>query len=149
MKNTFLIFLTVFIMASYGLARAGTMTLLTEKEGAMEEAPAGLIEIGRTINDGPEIKIIKPAIDNDYKSPVEIDVLFIPLEGVGVDLSQLKVECLKIITIDLTNRILPYSTDGGIKIENADLPKGKHKIRVTIGDMEGGVTQEVFLVKVQ
>jgi hypothetical protein len=72
----------------------------------------------------------------------------VPQEGRKVDLAGLKVECLKIITIDLTDRVRPYTKVNGIVMNEVSIPSGKHKIRVTIADDLGGVTQETFLVKV-
>lgn len=65
-----------------------------------------------------------------------------------MNLSSLKVEVLKLWTIDITNRVLPYATRDGIHVENATLPSGDHKLRVTIGDVEGGVSRKVFQVKI-
>jgi len=146
-KMLFILMLSSFLV-SYGFAGIEVMTLLTEEEGAIEEAPSGLYEVGRTLNNGPDVKLIAPEPNNEYTAPLKITILFIPAGGKDVDLSKLKVECLKLFTIDLTERVLPYTTKEGIKIENAKLPKGNHKIRITIGDVEGGITQEVFVAKV-
>lgn len=125
---------------SYSFAAVEEITLLTEEEGAMEEAPSRLYEIGRALNNGPDIKVVTPEVDGEYKSPVKIIVLFLSKDGKEVDLSKLRIECLKLFTIDLTERLLPYTSKEGIKIENAKLPPGKYKIRVTIGDEDGGIT---------
>lgn len=148
MKKTLFTLMMSLFLAVYSIAGVEVMTLLTEEEGAMEEAPSTLYEIGRTLNNGPDIKVVKPRVDDEYKPPVEIIVLFVPKDGKEVDLSKLRIECLKLFTIDLTERVLPYATKEGIKIENAKLPTGKHKIRVTVEDVDGGTTQEVFVVKV-
>jgi hypothetical protein len=148
--RTLLLLLFIFELLFAGNSFAGTeiMTLLTEEEGAMKDAPSGLFEVGRKLNDGPDIEIVTPQMNNEYKSPVRIIVLFVPQEGREVDLSKLRVECLKFFTINLTDRVRPYTTTEGIKIDKAKLPEGEHKIRVTIGDKEGGITQVTFVVKV-
>lgn len=147
MKKILLILIMSIFLVSYSFAAVEIMTLLTEEEGAMKEAPSGLYEIGRALNNGPDIKVITPQPNEEYKPPLKIIILFTPTDGKEVDLSKLKVECLKLFTINITERVLSYTTKEGIKIENAKLPSGKHKIRVTIGDVEGGITQEVFTVK--
>jgi len=124
------------------------MTLLTEEEGAMKNAPFGSFEIGRVMNTGPGIEVLEPKIEGGKKSPIKVIILFLTKEGQEIDLSTLKVECLKFFTIDLTDRVLPFTTKDGITIENAKLPLGKHTLRLTIGDVQGGMTQEVFNVKV-
>jgi hypothetical protein len=146
MKKAALILIIGSLLAGPGYA--GNMTLLTEEEGALDEAPPGLIEIRRTLDEGPEIKVVSPEAGREYESPLRIAVMFIPRGGKTVDLGMLRVECLKIITIDLTKRVMPHATRDGIAIENAELPSGKHKIRVTIGDADGGVTQKVLSVRV-
>lgn len=148
MKKVCCYILINLFLVSYSFAAVEIMTLLTDEEGAMKEAPSDFFEIGRPLDDGPEIEVVTPAVNNEYKSPLKIVVIFLPREGKDVDLSKLKVEALKFLTIDLTERVLPYTTPEGIKIENAKLPKGNHKLRVTVGDTGGGITQEIFVVNV-
>ena len=148
MRKSLFILLMLFLSFSSGFAGDDAVTLLTEEEGAMREALPGFYELSRALNDGPEIQIITPKSNNEYKAPLKVSILFIPNENNDVDLSKLKVECLKFITINITKRILPFATKEGINIENAELPKGKHKIRVTVGDSKGGITKEVFIAKI-
>jgi hypothetical protein len=123
------------------------VVLLTEEEGAMAIAPAGLIDVGNTLDTGPSIEVVKPEQNADLRSPVAIIVRFVP-NGKEVDLSSLKVEVLKLLTIDITNKVLPFATRKGIQAENAILPSGEHQLRVTIGDVGGGISRKVFLVKI-
>jgi hypothetical protein len=143
----------IFSLLTFGPFPAGSacgqpMVLVAEDEGAMEEAPTGLFEIGRNLDTGPEIIIIAPEGGGEYNSPLEINVKFLSRGEREVDLATLRVDYLKIITISLTKRVLPYTTKEGILIRDAKLPSGRHKIRVTIGDIDGGMTQETFIVKV-
>jgi len=125
MKKILCIFIISLFLVSNSLAANEIMTLLTDEEGAMKEAPSDLFEIGSPVDDGPEIEVVVPEVNNEYKAPVKIVVLFLPRDGKEVDLSKLKVEALKFFNIDLTKRVLPYTTKEGIKIENAKLPKGQ------------------------
>jgi len=124
------------------------VVLLTKEEGAMQEAPKGVYEVSRSLNNGPKIMIVVPETNHEYKSPLTIEVRFIPREGSEVDLSKFKVECLKFFNIDITDRVKRYTTKQGLKVDRAELPVGNHKLRLTIGDTGGGITQEVFVVKV-
>lgn len=124
------------------------VTLITDEEGALRDAPSSLYEIGRAADKGPDIKVVMPEENREYKSPLRVIVLFIPKEGREIDLAKLKVEFLKFFVIDITERALPYTSRDGIKIDKAKLPPGTHRIRVTIGDVEGGVTEQTFMVKV-
>lgn len=135
-------------MASLGSASREIMTLLTEEEGAKADALPGSYIISRGFNDGPKVKVVSPKVDEKYKPPLKVIVTFIPRDNHPVDLSSLKVECLKFISIDLTPRVLPYATKEGINIENAKLPSGNHTLRLTIRDVAGGTTQEIFKIRV-
>ncbi|MBI4683310.1 MAG: hypothetical protein HY757_09460 [Nitrospirae bacterium] len=149
MKKIFLSLIISLFLVSAACAASETITLITREEGAIKEAPRDLYEVGRVLNDGPDIKLLEPRTNIENIAPVKVSIRFVPVEGNEIDLSKLKVEYLKFVTINLTDRVLPYTTKDGILLEKADLPAGKHTLRVTIGDIKGGVTQEVFTVKLQ
>ncbi|MBI5409170.1 MAG: hypothetical protein HZA14_07380 [Nitrospirae bacterium] len=148
-KYLFISMLMSLFILGLAFAASESFTLVTKEEGALKEAPHGLYEVGRHLNNGPDIKIVSPQLDDKNKLPVKLAILFVPVEGKEVDLAKLKVEYLKLITIDLTDRVLPYTTKEGIKIEKADLPSGKHTIRITVGDVSGGVTEQIFTMKLE
>jgi hypothetical protein len=127
-----------------------TVTLLTSEEGAVADVPStGLVERGAEFSTGPEIQVLQPDVGgNPLRPPITILVKFMPRPDRPVDLSTLKVECLKIITIDITKRVLPYATKDGINVAAASFPPGEHRLRITLGDISGGVTRKVFFVKV-
>jgi hypothetical protein len=114
----------------------------------MPDAPKKPFDVARTFNNGPDIKVILPVLNKEYKVPVRLVVRFIPQNSKEVDISKFKVECLKFISINITEKILPYTTKEGITMENAQLPAGQYTFRLTIGDVAGGITQETFQVKV-
>ena len=97
---------------------------------------------------GPGIDIISPKLNGKCRSPVNIIVRFTPRNGKDVDLSKLKVELIRFIAIDMTSKLLPFVTKEGVDVENVKLPSGKHKLRVTVGDSCGGLTQLQFEVKI-
>jgi hypothetical protein len=147
MRLGFLIIL-IGLTAVTSVIAIDTITLLTFEEAVMPEAPRQPFDVSRTINFGPDIKVVAPELNREYKVPVRIVVNFIPREGKSVDISKFKIECLKLFPIDITNRIKPYTSEKGIDMDNASLPAGQYKFRLTIGDAAGGITQEVFNVKV-
>jgi len=103
--------------------------------------------LGRTLNTGPNIKIVSPEIADEYHPPVDINIVFVPNDDAEVDMSKFKVEYIKLMSLDITDRFKQYTTKNGIRIPKADLPRGKHKLKVTIGDNKGGITEEIFVVK--
>ncbi|WP_152609846.1 hypothetical protein [Geobacter sp. OR-1] len=130
------------------LIKEEPVDLLTPEEGAMAEAKS----FGYTADlpkSGPAIKVLAPDTGKEQQSPFRLSVKFVPKPGSSVDPASLKVEALKFVTLDLTNRVKPYVTPEGINMEQAKIPSGNHKLRVTIGDGKGGITQEIFSVRVQ
>jgi hypothetical protein len=97
---------------------------------------------------GPAVALISPELDGECRSPVRIIAHFTPCNGKEVDLSTLKVEWLKFITIDLTSRVLPFVTREGIFAEEVPLPPGQHKIKLSIGDTGGGATQLLIKIRI-
>ncbi len=128
---------------------AAPVPLLTEREALLEDEPVGgVVPKAGPMATGPGIKVLEPDPSKDAQPPLKLEVKFVPHEGRRVDLAGLKVECLKIVTIDLTDRVRPYAKADGIRMNEVVIPSGKHKIRVTIADDQGGITQETFVVKV-
>lgn len=134
-------------LAGVVVADVNPVVLLTEEEGAAGNPPPGPIDARSSLSTGPSIEVIKPEQNAVLRSPIPIVVRFVP-NGRDVNLSSLKVEVLKLWTIDITNRVLPYASREGIHVKEATLPSGEHKLRVTIGDVEGGVSRKVFHVTI-
>lgn len=124
------------------------VNLLTEEEASLQEAKDFGFAAEDMPKDGPNIKVLSPDRDRDLQSPFKLAVRFEPRPGSKVDLSTLRVECLKIITVDLTSRVRPYVTSNGINMENVKIPAGNHRIRVSVADTVGNVTVEIFNIRV-
>ncbi len=97
---------------------------------------------------GPKIRVLEPSPDEEHKTPVRLAVDFLPREGTQVDIEGFKLEALKLIPINITDRVIQYVKKEGIRIDRADLPPGEHKLRITIKDTKEGVTQQVYLVRI-
>jgi hypothetical protein len=97
---------------------------------------------------GPEIVVASPEDGKHYQPPVAIDITFRPRAS-RVDVDTLEVAYLKWISIDITDRVRPYATETGIQVTNAELPKGSHRVRVTIADVEGRTTQRTMEIEVE
>lgn len=136
-----------------GGAKSQETWLITPEEAAMAPAAdakglqgGGLTDIGREdINTGPQIEILKPADGGRVPSPLEVAIRFVPRLG-AVDLASLKVSIVKFITIDITDRIRPYATAEGIQLREANIPSGKHRVRIAVSDTAGGISiKELWL----
>ena len=130
--------------------------LVTPEEAALPPAPAdqittrglGPFEVGREVPDtGPLIEVVKPAGGKMQSPPVEVSVKFAP-RGAPVDVSSLKVQVVKLIPIDITDRVRPYATSEGIEIPDAKLPSGEHKVRLSLSDNAGGVSRKEMTVTI-
>jgi hypothetical protein len=138
------------------LGAGEVLTLITPEEAMLADVESiedkTTFNVGREItlpDTGPVIEVISPKDGGVYKAPLPIELKFIPKEGTEVDPNGLKVEYLKFITIDITDRVKPYADPTGIHVEKADLPLGKHTIRVTIPDSEGGVSSKKLTATIE
>src|SRR3972149_2323479 len=141
--------LLVLFLASASIStESGPLELITAEEAAAPDLnPAEWhLEVSRT-DEGPEIQVLSPHMGASVKKPVSIDVRFIKGEK-EIDLSTIKLEYLKFLTIDLTPRVKDYLTKDGVKVPNVNLPSGTHTIRLSVGDIAGAVTKQVFTFEV-
>ncbi len=130
--------------------------LITPEEAAQPAAPEGTLsppggkplDIGREAPDtGPMIDLVKPEEGASRPAPMEVLVRFTP-RSAPVDLSTLSVSVVKLIAIDITDRVRPYASAEGIDIPEAKLPSGKHTVRISVGDAGGGVSRKQLTVSV-
>lgn len=120
--------------------KTNDMWLITPQEAALapalEASQDGTIPIEAESELGPKIVIVKPANGGSAPPPVEVDIQFIPKLS-PIDLASLKVSVVKLINIDITDRVRSHVSDKGIHVPEAQLPSGKHKVRISIADKEG------------
>lgn len=91
---------------------------------------------------GPIIEVLKPVVNEPISVPTEITVQFSPRRA-PVNVTSLKVTLLKLINLDITDRVRPYTSSTGIHIPNAKLPSGQHDLRITLADDEGNSTNKL------
>lgn len=100
------------------------------------------------IEKGPEIELISPREGRIYSEVFDILVRFVPKET-DIDFSSLNVEYMKLWGINITDRVLPYASREGIKVENAKFPSGNHSVKISIADLNGNFSSKVFRVTVK
>jgi hypothetical protein len=118
------------------------------ESGKCHEMPAVFSVIETKYDSGPKIKVVEPPADAEFKAPIRLIISFIPREGTTVDLKSFKLEYLKLFSIDITGRVAGYVGLGGVNVEKADFPPGDHKLRITLKDNQGGISQQVYSVKI-
>lgn len=133
------------------VAAEETFLLLTDEElGVFEQNPiaddgAETRALSFAENAGPIIQVSSPT-GSTLKSPVNFDVRIKPKNGVPVAMSSLKVEYkLGPFWTDITSRLAGHGSVVGtrLKARGAKLPKGKHRVQVTVLDVKGRRTRAV------
>lgn len=104
---------------------------------------------GGTGGQGPRIVVIKPEEGVVHSIPLDIDVRFVLAEESGVDLSTLKVEYVKLFSINITDRVLPYASPDGIRIPKTQFPSGKHTVKISVADRPGRFSSRTFTIVIQ
>ncbi len=145
--------ITLTALGSVALAAGASdgLWLITPEEAATADEAEPLIRsrgLGPKLPDaGPMIELLKPIEHETISVPTEVVVRFTP-RSAPVDLSTLKVSVVKLVRIDITDRLTAYASPTGIKIPDANLPSGEHKVRITLGDAEGGVTSKEVIFRI-
>jgi len=135
------------LAAAFAAAPATALQLITDSEAALPPAPNAGHERG--ISRGPTIVVVSPQpYAGTIKSPLTFKVLFEGHGGTAINVNSVLLTYLKKPTIDLTQRLEPYITPGGIDVEDAEVPPGTHTIRINVTDTDGrpGSTDITFSV---
>ncbi|MBI3513781.1 MAG: hypothetical protein HY060_06945 [Proteobacteria bacterium] len=116
---------------------AHALTLISEEEarrpGVAAPAPLDL----RGVTRGPTITVVSPVESAPAKSPLALKVQFAAHGGSNIDVASVKVTYLKSPAIDLTERLKPFISAGGIELNQADVAAGRHVVRIDLKDAQG------------
>ena len=136
-SQRFGLFLSIGLLAG-ACTRQGNVTLITKEEAALP-APTGDLERGGLQPCGPpDIRVASPKGGKTYPSPLSVQVRFTPSSGATIDLASIRVELLKLgLKVDLTPRARDYITAAGISMPNAKVPRGNHRVRISVADTSG------------
>lgn len=97
---------------------------------------SGVTPIGAESDLGPKIEVMKPINGGSGPPPVEVDIKFAQ-KGSPVDPESLKVSVVKFINIDITDRVRAHASSTGIHVAGAQIPSGRHTVRISIADKDG------------
>ena len=101
-------------------------------------------------DNGPLLQINSP-IGFDLVSPVDLDFSAKPREGYPIDIESLKVEYKSFVWIDVTKRVNANATflSDRVFAEGIEMPSGIHKLRISLMDLNGGLTSTIvtFMVR--
>lgn len=100
-------------------------------------------ELKVSSSEGPNIQVSAPK-GFSLVSPVDFDIRVEPRNGVAVNMKSIKIEYrIGPAWVNMTNRILKYASIKGSRLyaRGAELPPGKHALRVSVNDAQNRVTQ--------
>ncbi len=102
------------------------------------------------LKDAPVIELSAPKLSAPVSSPTPIELKFQPTPP-----SSVKPETFKVLygafEIDITKRILNVAkvSETGVHVQEASLPKGKHKLLMVVEDTSGRRGNETIEFEVQ
>jgi hypothetical protein len=98
----------------------------------------------------PQIDIVHPKLDTPIASPTAIQLVFLPSASSAVRPETFKVVYGR-LRVDITQRLTQVAkvTAEGVNIKEASLPKGTHRLLLSIEDQQGrqGVKSLDFEIK--
>ncbi len=104
--------------------------------------------------DGPAIELVAPENGGIYTSPIGIDIAFAPKDGTTIDLSTLKVTVVSttvagVFEIDITEDIIDYASQDGIKAPKAAIPAGEHVVTIQVADSKQRLAERQLSITVR
>lgn len=139
----------VLLASGLQTATAGDLWLISPEEAAFAPATEDNLIRSRGLNNkGPRIDVLKPAEDIPQHSPLEIQVRFYP-NPATVNPDSVKVQLVKFIAIDITDRVKPYLSEAGINVKEANIPPGNHLVRITVSDGKGETSSREIELQVR
>jgi len=136
----------VVASACFGICRASAWPLVTRQQAQRENAaPHGQAAPVPTRSGAPTISIEEPDITRPVRSPVNIRIRFQAAANARIEVNTLRVRYGR-LGIDLTRRILAHArpTSSGVFVEDAELPRGRHRVTIQIADNMGRVGSKSF-----
>ena len=138
--------LGVIASSYFGIRRAKAWPLVTRQQLQRENAaPHEQTAPAPARSGAPTIRIEEPDITRPVRSPVNIRIRFQAAANARIEVNTLRVRYGR-LGIDLTRRILAHArpTPSGVFVEDAELPRGRHRVTIQIADNMGRVGSKSF-----
>ena len=131
---------------------ATAFVLITQEEARLYAVPAGslLAPMSVPTNALPAIEVVNPQIMAVAgPSPVSIELVF-KTQDATVDMSSFRA-LYGSLKLNITDRIMEKArlTASGLRIENAEIPSGTHRLMLSIADSKGRRTDRELRLQVQ
>ena len=130
--------ITLFVCGLSASAFAGQLLVSVDEMNASNNAKPPFTAKFVAPKDAPLIELSAPKLSAPVSSPTPIELKFQPTPP-----SAVKPETFKVLygsfEIDITKRILNVAkvTESGVFVQEAILPKGKHKLLMVVEDTAG------------
>ena len=130
--------ITLLVFGLSASAFAGQLIVSVDEMNASNNATPPFTAKAVAPKDAPLIELSAPKLSAPVSSPTHIELKFQPTPP-----SSVKPETFKVLygsfEIDITKRILNVAkvTESGVIVQEANLPKGKHKLIMVIEDTAG------------
>jgi hypothetical protein len=138
--------LGVIATSCFGIRRASAWPLVTRQQLQRENAaPHNQTAPAQSRSGAPTIRIDEPDIANPVRSPVNIRISFQAAANARIAVDSLRVRYGS-LGIDITRRILAHArpTQSGVFVEDAELPRGRHRVTIQIADNMGRTGTKSF-----
>jgi hypothetical protein len=130
--------ITLFVCGLSAAVFAGQLLVSVDEMNASNNAKPPFAAKVVTPKDAPLIELSAPNLSAPVSSPTPIELKFQPTPP-----STVKPDTFKVLygsfEIDITKRILNVAkvTESGVNVQEASLPKGKHKLLMVVEDTSG------------
>jgi hypothetical protein len=130
-------FLALGLWASTAQVQAFDL-ISTQEMQASQAASEPFIAKMSPVPGAPQIEVVHPKLDAPVASPTPIQLMFVPAGS-----SSVRPETFKVLygrlRIDITQRLVNAAkiTAEGISVKEASLPKGSHRLLLSVEDLQG------------
>jgi len=114
------------------------MQLITPAEAALPGGDMPTLVLRGSPLRRPNVDVVAPALRGGVvSSPLHIIMRFRAFGGAKIDRQSIVVTYKKQPLLNITKRILPYISETGIDLPDAEVPPGLHEFRVLLRDNDG------------
>lgn len=117
---------------------ADPIHLITRDEAGLP-TPAKTVASTRNLTRGPGIDTLPTPDKGVDGKPFRLSVRFMPSNGVPIDPATVRVFYRRDPPVDITQRIKPFITPGGIDAPSVVVPSGSHILEIEATDKEGRI----------
>ena len=142
--------ITLFVCWISGATFAGQPLVSVEEMNISNSAMPKFVAKNIALKDAPQIELSAPKLSGPISSPSPIELKFQPTPP-----SLVKPETFRVLygsfELDITKRILNVAkvNEKGVYVQEASLPKGKHRLLMVVEDNLGRKGNKVIEFEVQ